>query len=331
MSPRPKKNRVPIPAHVAAEVLFLADRTCCVCRDRNRPVQIHHIDDDPGNNLVQNLSVLCLECHRETQISGGFDRKLDAAQVTLYRDDWLRVVADARATSGSLRDEDRTVGVEVELATSLAEIYRDQEDWVGLALHYWSIGNDDLAARYTSKAIEAGVSVQTKVLLCTRIAGCANLVTTAEIEEALTDTSDWTSRARRLRDLGRTAEAVSEYISGIQRRLNDGNVFTAAYYLKELSESSLIAELFKIALAESVAEDDLWWQQRAMQELGWTEQRRNLLLQNAERIRAEGATHFLRELAWAESDEQAYVKARMDEARSRAALRVTRETTGKHD
>jgi hypothetical protein len=66
-----------------------------VCR-RAKPVQIHHIDDNPANNTPENLAVLCLECHRETQIRGGFDRKLDAAQVVLYRDHWLATVAKLR-------------------------------------------------------------------------------------------------------------------------------------------------------------------------------------------------------------------------------------------
>lgn len=88
-----KKNREPIPVETAALVLFLSNRTCCVCRNRGKPVQIHHIDEDPGNNERTNLAVLCFDCHRETQIQGGFDRKLDAHQVRLYRDDWLRLVS----------------------------------------------------------------------------------------------------------------------------------------------------------------------------------------------------------------------------------------------
>jgi hypothetical protein len=91
----PKKRRTEIPSELAAQILFLSDRICCVCR-RQKPVQIHHIDEDPSNNALENLSVLCLDCHRETQIRGGFDRKLDAAQIILYRDQWLATVAKLR-------------------------------------------------------------------------------------------------------------------------------------------------------------------------------------------------------------------------------------------
>jgi hypothetical protein len=94
-----KNLRIEIPQNVAADLLFLADRTCCVCRQRLRPVQIHHIDDDPTNNVIENLAVLCFDCHRETQIRGGFDRKLDAAQIQLYKVDWNRRVEAQRSAT----------------------------------------------------------------------------------------------------------------------------------------------------------------------------------------------------------------------------------------
>ena len=92
-----KKERAEIPQEVAASALFESDRTCCVCRVRGKAVQIHHVDEDPANNETSNLAVLCFDCHRDTQIRGGFDRKLDAAQVELYRDDWIRRVANRRS------------------------------------------------------------------------------------------------------------------------------------------------------------------------------------------------------------------------------------------
>jgi hypothetical protein len=81
-------DRPEVPPDIAAKVLFLSDRTCCVCRLRGRPVQIHHLDEDPTNQAGDNLAVLCFDCHRDTQLTGGFDRKLDARQVRLYREDW---------------------------------------------------------------------------------------------------------------------------------------------------------------------------------------------------------------------------------------------------
>jgi len=90
-----KKHRIEIPVETAAEVLFESNRTCCVCRER-KPVQIHHIDENPANFSKDNLAVLCFDCHRDTQIRGGFDRKLDSAQIRRYRDDWIARVANKR-------------------------------------------------------------------------------------------------------------------------------------------------------------------------------------------------------------------------------------------
>jgi hypothetical protein len=99
MSP---KERVQIPREEAATALFAADRTCAKCRVPGRTIQIHHIDDDPSNNASSNLAILCLECHSETQTSGGFGRRLSAAEVTRYRDDWLARVRKRRDDADSL-------------------------------------------------------------------------------------------------------------------------------------------------------------------------------------------------------------------------------------
>ncbi|MBK7289184.1 MAG: HNH endonuclease [Chitinophagaceae bacterium] len=84
-----KKLRVPIPDDIAAEILFLSDRTCCVCNVRGKQVQIHHIDENPANNSIENLCILCFECHDQTMIKGGFGRKLEANQIIKYRSEWL--------------------------------------------------------------------------------------------------------------------------------------------------------------------------------------------------------------------------------------------------
>jgi hypothetical protein len=59
-------------------------------------VQVHHVDENPGKNTFENLAVLCLECHNQTQLSGGFGRKLNATLVIKYRDEWLQRVSERR-------------------------------------------------------------------------------------------------------------------------------------------------------------------------------------------------------------------------------------------
>jgi hypothetical protein len=81
---------------MAADLMFASDSTCCKCRVPGKSVQLHHIDEDPSHSVAENLAVLCLQCHDETQISGGFGRKLNAPLVIRYRDEWQRRVLDRR-------------------------------------------------------------------------------------------------------------------------------------------------------------------------------------------------------------------------------------------
>jgi hypothetical protein len=92
-----RKVRITIPEDVAADVMFKSDRTCCVCHKAGKQVQIHHVNDNPADNDPDNLAVLCLECHAQTQMSGGFGRKLNAKLVILYRNHWINVVQMRRA------------------------------------------------------------------------------------------------------------------------------------------------------------------------------------------------------------------------------------------
>ena len=103
------KHRTSIPKEVAAHVRWLSDDTCCICRERRKEIQIHHINGDPRDHSVENLAVLCLECHDNTQKKGGFTRKLDPQFVTLCRDKWLEDVASRRADANK-KDVERQVG-----------------------------------------------------------------------------------------------------------------------------------------------------------------------------------------------------------------------------
>lgn len=102
------KERVPIPEEVVTSIMYLSNRTCCLCNEPGRPVQIHHIDEDPSNNEVTNLAILCLLCHDETMIKGGFGRKLSAAQVSKYRDEWYSRVQTRRETADKIASHHKT-------------------------------------------------------------------------------------------------------------------------------------------------------------------------------------------------------------------------------
>ena len=125
-----KKQRIEIPKELRVEVLFASDRTCCVCRVQGKPTQIHHIDDNPANNVLENLAVLCFDCHNLTQVRGGFHNKLDAAQVLRYRDDWLKKVAKTRETWWLPSSESKGTESAVPAATATNSRLESWEDSV---------------------------------------------------------------------------------------------------------------------------------------------------------------------------------------------------------
>ncbi|HWZ22027.1 MAG TPA: HNH endonuclease signature motif containing protein [Cytophagaceae bacterium] len=97
-----KKKRVKIPEDIQVEVLYSSDRTCCVCNERGKAIQIHHIDDEPSNNKIENLVVLCLYCHDDAHIVGGSGKKLNSSQVIKYRDEWIMRVKKRRDAADEL-------------------------------------------------------------------------------------------------------------------------------------------------------------------------------------------------------------------------------------
>ncbi|MBI6780070.1 HNH endonuclease signature motif containing protein [Pseudomonas syringae] len=301
-----KKKRIPIPTDLAAQVLFLSDRTCCVCRTKGKPVQIHHIDEDPSNNLASNLSTLCFDCHRETQIRGGFDRKLDADQVILYRNDWLRIVGTDRAASEANRElrQDRDA-IDIELITSIAEIYRETEQFELLAIHYNAIGNIELRDKYVEKAIKKGTSPDAIFFLRGSLQKRPDLVPAEIIDDhlaAFVGRDDYEQHARALRAVGRRVEAAQKYIQGINDSLQKANWFSAAFYIKEFMEENLIEDLFKAAYRKSTEQGETWWQVRALQELGWYTELNDLLLSKKDEIDKSGDLMLMELLAEAEGD-----------------------------
>lgn len=315
-----KKKRIPIPTDLAAQVLFLSDRTCCVCRTKGKPVQIHHIDENPSNNLALNLSTLCFDCHRETQIRGGFDRKLDADQVILYRNDWLRIVATDRATSEANRElQPGGHAIDLELITSIAEIYRETGQLELLAIHYNGIGNTELRDKYIDLAISEGASPDSIFFLRGNLQERPDLVPEEIIDDhlaAFIGRDDYEQHARALRAVGRRLEAAQKYIQGINNSLQNKSWFSAAFYIKEFMEENLIEDLLKAAYRESTEQGETWWQVRALQELGWFTELNDLLFSKKDEIGKSGNLMLMALLADAEGDFALACDLRKEIARS---------------
>jgi hypothetical protein len=299
--PTVKKRRISIPPEVSARVLFLSDRTCCVCRTENNKVQIHHIDDDPSNNSFANLAVLCLECHDLTQVKGGFGRRLDSDQVTLYRDDWIEMVKKKRASDpsgGAIQSE----SLKLERATSIAEIYKEQGRFVELALHYNSLGQNELRDKYIGVALKRHPSDQDIVLLRGK-QGRPDLIPEKVVKRRLKFLKGYPVDIGYLYlALERYPDVAREWIADIQEILKKGNYFSAAFYMKRLVTQGVVEQLFVLALKKARKRNDLWWQLRALEELGWTEELRKLLLSKAKSINKSKNLQLKRMLASARGD-----------------------------
>lgn len=281
-----------------------------MCRESRKAVQIHHIDEDPSNNDARNLAALCFDCHRETQISGGFDRKLDAEQVALYRDDWHQTVAAQRASmseradpSGETIDPSR----DVNLLTSLIEYHKEQGNNADLARLYARIGNEELRDKYVELAIENSDNPR-EVLFNRRLQGRLDEVPSDIVETVLAEIAetDWTAHAWLLLDLGRDVEAAAVTLRQLMEDgVGESNWFMTAWYMKHLVPV-ISHRLFILALREAVENDDLLWQLRALQELGWDTEVKAFLLSHSSEVEQLDDPHLLRELAAARGDIDSY-------------------------
>jgi hypothetical protein len=254
-------------------------------------VQLHHIDEDPANNTQGNLAVLCLDCHGDTQTSGGFGRKLDADQVILYRDDWHRIV-DARRFREFEEAQDRlpNESARIRHLTSVVEALREHEEFALLAAVYDSAGNMALRDKYVDLALAAGATDE-DICFLRGLQDLPDQIPQDVAERRLhrqEEIKDWSQRARTLVSLGRKVEAAHDYVRGVARSMDDGNVFSSAFYLKELVEEGLIEALFEEALDRAANNGDLWWQVRALQELSWSDELERLILGNQKAIKESG-------------------------------------------
>ena len=55
-------------------------------------MEIHHIDGDPSRNSLDNLAVLCKDCHSDAHTTQAFSRNLTPALLKKYNDSWREIV-----------------------------------------------------------------------------------------------------------------------------------------------------------------------------------------------------------------------------------------------
>ena len=307
-----KKKRTDIPDDVSAQAEFESDRTCCVCREPGKAIQIHHIDSDPSNHQPHNLAVLCLECHNETQLRGGFNRKLDADVIRLYRDIWSQIVQRRRNAAYAETFDVADASYDLASITAETEILRENREFAPLALVYDSIGNRDLRDKYIELALD-GEPDDGDVIFLRSLQSRADLIPPVVIqrqEKLLSEREDWTERGRMYKQLNRYVEAAKDYLRGINEALERGNLFSAAYYAKEFNKSGLGENLFIAALADARRREDLWWQIRALQELNWDDELDATLERHRQEIENSDDLFFQEVLAKRTGDQEKLIEVR---------------------
>lgn len=81
-------NRIQIPSKVVDNLMVMNRRICCICNEQGKHLHIHHIDGNHSNNDIENLAVLCLECHSRVTGDEGFGRRFTSNEVSLFKKKW---------------------------------------------------------------------------------------------------------------------------------------------------------------------------------------------------------------------------------------------------
>ncbi|MGD0464374.1 MAG: hypothetical protein ABSB74_17970 [Tepidisphaeraceae bacterium] len=175
--PQPRKRRPKVPEQIAAQVLMISKRRCCVCwklHGNNTVVkgQIAHLDHNRENNATENLVFLCLSHHDEYDGKTSQSRGLMRAEVTALRDELYATLqrngpmTEAKPANNAEAREN-PVDVAVAIADRVRKVAQRFETFANAILahpepypwHLWGTDSDNLtieAGRFLMKAIEAG-------------------------------------------------------------------------------------------------------------------------------------------------------------------------------
>jgi len=94
-------RRPPIPGPVLMKVLHGSRWICCVCRERDRPVVVHHIVpwSESRDHSFENLVLICPICHARAHRKGDLEIDLSADRLRHMRDSWYQAVEHHDATA----------------------------------------------------------------------------------------------------------------------------------------------------------------------------------------------------------------------------------------
>jgi len=69
-------------------ILYKSAKTCAVCKCKDNPLIIHHIDGNPSNNDEENLILLCVNCHDEAHTKHEHALNLNKQRLSYFKKEW---------------------------------------------------------------------------------------------------------------------------------------------------------------------------------------------------------------------------------------------------
>jgi hypothetical protein len=101
-----KLVRKPIPIKTKEEIVRRNKGICCICRERGKGYNFHHIDENPSNNTLENIALLCVKDHdlhhRYNEYDNTNHSELTRAQIIDYKNQWEWFIEEAQKENPEL-------------------------------------------------------------------------------------------------------------------------------------------------------------------------------------------------------------------------------------
>jgi len=113
------KSRPPIPDEIVNQLMFMSGHRCCLDHEEfsNSPLDIHHLDENPKNNEINNLLPVCKNCHHgKIHNIASFARKYSSDELKSNRDDWYKRIDEQRKEKAKLAVNEDDLRIETEFS-----------------------------------------------------------------------------------------------------------------------------------------------------------------------------------------------------------------------
>lgn len=117
------KNRSPIPKEIIDELMVKCGHRCCIdfAEFNITPLDIHHLDENPSKNDLDNLMPVCKNCHHgKIHNKASFARKYTVEELKIIRDDWYKRIEDQRGEISRIAAGEIELKLEAELSNQFS-------------------------------------------------------------------------------------------------------------------------------------------------------------------------------------------------------------------